>query len=78
MTEQSSATTIRIMDREFKVKCPLDQLSDLRDSVRMLDNKVREINTGEKIVNMDRLAIIAALNITHELVMQKRQSYHLL
>jgi len=76
MTEKNDIT-VKIMDRDFNVKCPADKISDLHKAAKYFDNKVREIHRGDdekKLVNMDNLIIITALNITHELLTQKNQN----
>lgn len=76
MTEKNDIT-VKIMDRDFNVKCPADKISDLHKAAKYFDNKIHEIHRGDdekKLVNMDNLIIITALNITHELLTQKNQN----
>lgn len=77
MTTEKNDITVKIMDRDFNVKCPADKISDLHKAAKYFDNKVRETHHGDnekKLVNMDNLIIITALNITHELLTQKNQN----
>jgi cell division protein ZapA len=75
MQDQVTNTiTIHIMDRELKIKCPKDKTSELQEAATYLDNKMREIHQGNKLITIDRVAITAALNITNELILTKQQS----
>jgi cell division protein ZapA len=69
--------TVKIMDRDFNVKCPPDKIHDLHKAAKYFDNKSREICGGDenkKMLNMDNLILITALNISHELLTQKHQN----
>ncbi len=59
---------IKILDRELRVACPEEERGELLDSVAYLDRKMREIRDAGKIASVERIAIMAALNITHELL----------
>lgn len=59
---------VTIMGREFRVACPDDELDDLMDAVTYLDKKMREIRDSGKIIGVERIAIMAALNVAHELL----------
>lgn len=63
--------TVRILDKEFLVSCPEEERDDLLASADFLNNKMREIRDTGKIVGIDRIAVMAALNITHELLAQR-------
>ncbi len=68
MNNESVPVTVRIMDKEFCVSCPNDQRDSLIESARMLDKKMREIRDSRKVIGTDRIAVMAALNIAHELL----------
>jgi cell division protein ZapA len=59
---------VTILDREFRVACPEEERAGLLDAVTFLDRKMREIRDAGKITSMERIAIMAALNISHELL----------
>jgi cell division protein ZapA len=67
MSEQQ-AVDVNIMGREFKVACPEDEREGLMTAVGYLDKKMREIRDTGKIVGIERIAIMAALNLAHELL----------
>ena len=64
----SSTLTVNIMDREFRVNCPKSEQQNLRDSAETLDQRMREIRDTGRVIGVDRIAIMAALNITSELL----------
>lgn len=57
---------VAIMGREFRVACPEDERESLLQAVSFLDRKMREIRDGGKVIGLERIAIMAALNITHD------------
>ena len=67
----SKTMNVSIMGREFRVACPDDEREELLQSVSYLDKRMREIRDGGKVVGSERIAIMAALNITHELLTTK-------
>ena len=62
---------VTILDRQYRVACPDEEREQLMDSVAYLDKKMREIKGAGKIAGADRVAVMAALNITHELLSAK-------
>ena len=62
---------IKLLDRELRVACPEEERGELLDSVAYLDKKMREIRDAGKIASVERIALMAALNITHELLSVK-------
>ena len=69
--KKSNALNVQILDREFRVACPDEEKTELLESVAYLDQKMREIRDTGKIASTERIAIMAALNITHELLTTK-------
>jgi len=63
---------ISIMGREFSVACPPQEQDDLLEAARYLDGKMKEIKKSGKIIGAERCAIMAALNITNDLLQLKR------
>ena len=71
MNSATKTIDIKILDRELRVACPEDERDELLDAVAYLDKKMREIRDAGKIVSVERIALMAALNITHELLSVK-------
>ena len=57
---------VAIMGREFRIACPEDEKEGLLQAVNYLDRKMREIRETGKVIGLERIAIMAALNITHD------------
>lgn len=64
---------VTILDRDYGVSCPAEEVEDLRTSARLLDERMREIRKSGKIVGIERIAVMAALNIAHELIKAKAE-----
>ncbi len=60
-----------IMGREFRVSCTDEERQGLMDAVNYLDKKMRDIRDSGKIVGLERIAIMAALNLSHEVLNTK-------
>ncbi|MEI7455662.1 MAG: cell division protein ZapA [Nitrosomonadales bacterium] len=71
MSGQKNMLDVKILDRELRVACPEDEREALLSAVAYLDKKMTEIRDAGKIVNVERIAIMAALNIAHELLSTK-------
>lgn len=57
---------VAIMGREFRVACPEEERDSLLQAVQYLDRKMREIRDTGKVIGVERIAIMAALNITND------------
>ena len=64
----SHPINIHILDKEYKISCPEGEQAALLESVGYLDKKMREVRDSGKIIGSERIAVITALNITHELL----------
>lgn len=65
---QSNTVTVHILDKEYCIACPPDERSNLENAARYLDGKMREIRSSGKVIGADRIAVMAALNITNDLL----------
>jgi cell division protein ZapA len=71
-SSEPARVSVRIMEKEFMVTCPHEERSALLDSAEFLNARMREIRDSGKVVGIDRIAIMAALNLVNELL-QARQ-----
>jgi cell division protein ZapA len=62
------AVTISLLGREFRVGCPEGEEKQLLASAEYLNRKLKEVRDTGKVVGNERIAIMAALNIAHELM----------
>ncbi len=70
---QAKSVTVHILDKEYCIACPADERSNLEEAARYLDGKMRDIRAGGKVIGADRIAVMAALNISHDLLHKKQQ-----
>ncbi|MBU2873391.1 cell division protein ZapA [Marinobacter salexigens] len=68
MSKPSTTVEVKILDKEYLVACPAEEQEALIRAARHLDSKMREIRTGGKVFGTERIAVMAALNMTHELL----------
>ncbi|MGA9854989.1 MAG: cell division protein ZapA [Gammaproteobacteria bacterium] len=68
MNEELARVTVRILDKEYQVACPDDEREALLESAELLNRKMREIRESGKVVGLDRIAVVAALNLSHEIL----------
>jgi cell division protein ZapA len=66
MSADATGMQISIMGREFRVACAPDEQKALLEAVDYLNRKMQEIKDQGKVNGLDRIAIMAALNISHE------------
>ncbi len=70
--DRVSRISVRLLDREYQVACPSEERADLLDSAEYLDTKMREVRDAGKVVGLDRIAVISALNLANELIKLRR------
>lgn len=69
MTDQYAQVSVRILDKEYQVACPPSERTDLLDSAEALNAKMREIRDSGRVVGLDRIAVMAALNMANDLLL---------
>lgn len=74
MSTETSTLEVFILDKSYRINCPENEQESLRASAQYLDRKMREIRSSGKIIGLERIAVIAALNISHELLTTSRQA----
>ncbi|MDP2024790.1 cell division protein ZapA [Sulfuriferula sp.] len=68
MSRDSKGIDINILGREFRVACPEDEQETLLSAATYLDKKMREIRDQGKVIGVERIAVMAALNMAYELL----------
>lgn len=66
--KQTQTVTVRILDKDYPISCAAPQRADLEAAARYVDGKMREIRNSGKVIGAERIAVLAALNIAHELL----------
>ena len=70
MNKQESLT-IKILEKEYRVGCPTEEKKTLLASASMLNEKLNEIKAKGSVIGTERIAVMAALNMSHELLNSK-------
>jgi cell division protein ZapA len=65
--EKIPTITVNILDKDYQIACPPEQQAELVDAAKYLDSQMRRIRSNGKVVGLERIAVMAALNIAHEL-----------
>ena len=68
MSAESEPVALKLLDREFLVACSEQERPGLLAAAALLDAKMRELRAASRPPGFDRLAVLAALSLTHELV----------
>ncbi len=68
MSREAPGMDVTILGRQFRVACTDDEKQELLKAVSYLNGKMREIRDGGKVIGVERIAIMAALNMAHELL----------
>ena len=71
VTADAKGLQINVMGREFRVACPENEQKELLEAVDYLNKKMSDIRDNGKVIGLERIAIMAALNIAHELLTTK-------
>ena len=67
MSSENDPVSVRILDREYTVGVGADGRDALMAAAKLLDGKMREIRGSNRMAAVDRVAVLAALNLAHEL-----------
>ena len=65
---------VKISNREYQVNCPEDQVESLITSAQYLDQKMQEIRGNSANMSIDRIAVLAGLNLAHELLQERHRA----
>jgi cell division protein ZapA len=74
MTEPVTTVSVRILDKEYQVSCPQDEVDALTSAARHLDGQMRQIRESGKVFGLDRIAVMTALNLANELLQTRNES----
>ena len=73
MTTADHVIAVSIMDRTYQIKCPPEEAAQLQESAKYLDMQMRKMHQACNSNSTERLAVVAALNITQELMLFRNQ-----
>lgn len=75
--QDQARVSVRILEKEYFIACPYEERSALLDSAELLNNRMREVRDSGKVVGLDRIAVMVALNLTNELLQLKSRDVKL-
>ena len=61
--------SVKLLDEEYQISCEEVEVDGLKSSARDLDERMRRIREAGKVFGVDRIAVMAALNIAHDNVL---------
>lgn len=70
----NNTVIVNILDKEYQVACPPEQKDELVQSAHYLDSQMLKIREAGKVIGLERITVMAALNISHELLQASSQS----
>ena len=68
MSQDPTRVSVRIMDRDYMIACPHEERPALLDAAEYLNGRMREVRDSGKVVGLDRIAVMVALNMANELL----------
>jgi len=71
LKKPSVPVTVVILDKEFRIACAPDERDDLIRASNYLSDKMREVRDSGRLIGLDRVAVMAALNIANELLQER-------
>ena len=72
-TPVSEPVALRLIDREFLIACAPEERDGLLEAAGFLDRKMRELRANAKAPSFERLAVLTAISVTHEVLALRKQ-----
>src|SRR5690625_6482625 len=69
----SETVVVQILDKDYQVSCPPEERNALLQSAQLLDERMRTIRRGGAVIGLERIAVMAALNLSHELLRRSEE-----
>lgn len=73
MHNDAATQEIKLLDQVLRVQCPPARAQELRQCAHLVDGKLQEIRNNSKTMPIERIALLAALNIAQELITEQHQ-----
>lgn len=74
MSEAAKPVSVTILEKEYLIACSEEERDLLNDAAFLLNDKMQEVKTSGKIIGSERVAVLAALNIAHEMLAYKKEN----
>lgn len=72
MSKPGEAMTIEILDKQYTISCPPEEKQALLESARILNERLKEVRGGGKVLGTERMAVMTALNVIHEFTLLQK------
>ena len=72
-SREPARVSVRILEKEYTLVCPYEERSALLDSAEFLNARMREVRDSGKVVGLDRIAVMVALNLANEYLRLKNR-----
>ncbi|MBE0440308.1 MAG: cell division protein ZapA [Gammaproteobacteria bacterium] len=72
----SSPVSVTILGKDYQIACPEEEKEALLSSARLLNSNMEKIRASGKVVGLDRIAVMAALNIAHDFINLQNKEDH--
>lgn len=66
MSSQTAQVSVRILERDYQVACPPEERDSLLKAAELLGRRMTEVRDSGRVVGMDRIAVMVALNLAHQ------------
>ncbi|MGB1310778.1 MAG: cell division protein ZapA [Leucothrix sp.] len=73
MSDKPITVSAKILSKEYVIACPPEEQEALELSVRHVDKQMQDIRNGGKVIGAERIAVMAAINIAHEMLKSQSQ-----
>jgi cell division protein ZapA len=72
--QEPKRVSVRIMDKDYSIACPHEERTALLDAAEFLNLRMQEVRDSGKVVGLDRIAVVVALNLANELLHLKQDT----
>ncbi|MCH9769562.1 MAG: cell division protein ZapA [Gammaproteobacteria bacterium] len=73
MSETENIVAVKILDRNYKIKCPADEAYELQEAAEYLNTEIHKLRHGTQSSNIEGVTTVTALNVCHQLILLKKQ-----
>lgn len=73
LVHDTSTVSVRILGKNYNIKCPPEQADALHESARIIEDRLRAMKKASSTTSTDRMLVVIALNLCHELLGLKNE-----
>jgi len=72
MNDETVSLEVYVLEKAYRIACNQGEEEDLLASARLLNDHMRQVKSASKVISNDRIAVMAGLNLAHELILSRR------